>query len=145
MRYKQIGNLSAAQFQRATGVKRNTFNQMLLAVGSHHQQRSHNRGRPSRMCIEDQLLLMLMYYREYRTFLHISIAYEISEAQCWRIIRKMEDILIKSQLFHLPGKKKLVDNEMNWEVVVIDVGESPIERPKKNSAGIIQEKRNDIP
>ncbi len=83
---------------------------------------------------------MLMYYREYRTFLHISIAYEISEAQCWRIVRKMEDLLIKSKLFHLPGKKKLLRNNMNGEVVVVDVGESP----KKNSESITRAKRNGI-
>lgn len=145
MRFKQIEHFSSSQFQRATGVKRTTFDQMLQAIEDHLGERSHNRGRPARMSLEDQLLIMLMYYREYRTFLHISITYEISEAQCWRIVRKMEDILIKSQLFHLPGKKKLLDSDMNWEVVVIDVGESPIERPKKNSAGTIQAKRNDIP
>ena len=88
---------------------------------------------------------MLMYYREYRTFFHISVTYGISEAQCWRIVRKLEDILIKSSLFHLPGKKKLTDTSINWEVVVIDVGESPIERPKKNSESITPAKRNGIP
>ncbi len=87
---------------------------------------------------------MLMYYRECRTFLHISIAYEISEAQCWRIVRKMEDLLIKSKLFHFLGKKKLVESATDWEVVIIDVGETPIERPKKNSESITQAKRNGI-
>ncbi len=144
MRWEQTKTLSDSQFQRATGVKKATFAQMLSAVAAHKKQPSHNRGRPSHLSVEDQLLIMLMYYREYRTFLHISIAYEISEAQCWRIVRKMEDILIKSKLFHLPGKKKLLENSMNWEVVVVDVGESPIERPKKNSENITQVKRNAI-
>jgi len=143
MRWKQVNNLSDSQFQRATGVKRATFNQMLLAVNEFNHQRLHNRGRPSQLSTEDQLLIMLMYYREYRTFLHISITYDISEAQCWRIVRKMEDILIKSQRFHLPGKKKLVEGSMEWEVVVIDVGESPIERPKKNNENIIQVRKSD--
>ena len=87
---------------------------------------------------------MLMYYREYRTFFHISVTYGISEAQCWRIVRKLEDILIKSELFHLPGKKQLTNTDMDWEVVVIDVGESPIERPKKNSGTITRAKRSGI-
>ncbi len=113
---------------------------MLSAVAAHKSQRTHNRGRLGSICVEDQLLIMLMYYREYRTFLHISIAYEISEAQCWRIVRKMEDLLIKSKLFHLPGKKKLLENNMNGEVVVVDVGESP----KKNSESITRAKRNGI-
>ena len=34
---------------------------------------------------------------------------------------------------------------MDWEVIVVDVSEHPIERPKKNNAGIIQAKRKNIP
>ena len=144
MRWEQIKTLTDSKFQRATGVKRKTFEQMLSAVAAHKSQRTDNRGRPSSICVEDQLLIMRMYYREYRTFLHISITYQISEAQCWRIIGKMEDILIKSKLFHLPGKKKLVESATDWEVVIIEVGETPIERPKKNSESITRAKRNGI-
>ncbi len=125
MRWEQIKTLTDSKFQRATGVKRKTFEQMLAALAAHKSQRTHNRDRPSSIFVEDQLLIMLMYYREYRTFLHISITYQISQAQCWRIVRKMEDLLIKSKLFHLLGKKKLLENNMNGEVVVVDVGESP--------------------
>jgi hypothetical protein len=81
-----------------------------------------------------------MYYREYRTFFYISVAYGISEARCWRIVRKMETILIKSKLFHLLGKKQLTDSNMNWEVVVIDARESPIERPKKTAEVLLRQK-----
>ncbi len=117
---------------------------MLETLRIQKSERKNNRGRPSKISVENQLLIMLMYYREYRTFFHISITYGISEAQCWRIVRKLEDLLLKSKLFHLPGKKQLLDTTNNWEVVVIDVGETPIERPKKNSESIIQAKRNDI-
>jgi hypothetical protein len=143
MQWTEVSKLSDSQFQRLVGVKRTTFIRMVETIGFQHQQRVSNRGRPSSISIENQLLIMLMYYREYRTFFHISVAYGISEAQCWRIVRKMETILIKSKLFHLPGKKQLTDSNMNWEVVVIDVGESPIERPKKNSGSITQAKRKD--
>jgi hypothetical protein len=115
---------------------------MIEAILLQNKQRINNRGRPSSVSIENQLLIMLMYYREYRTFFHISVTYGISEAQCWRIVRKMEDILIKSKLFHLPGKKQLAQSGTSWEVVVIDVGESPIERPKKNNAAITPVKRS---
>jgi hypothetical protein len=36
--------------------------------------------------------------------------------------------------FRLPGKKQLYQQADNWQVIVVDVTESPIERPKKNSA-----------
>jgi hypothetical protein len=145
MEYTEVSKLSDSQFKRLVGVKRTTFGKMLDTVQASFNQRKTKRGRPCSLCWEDHLLIMLMYYREYRTFFHISVTYGISEAQCWRIVRKMEDILIHSKLFHLPGKKQLTDTSMNWEVVVIDVGESPIERPKKNSENIIQVKRNGIP
>jgi len=84
-----------------------------------------------------------MYYREYRTMEHIGIAYGISESRVCEIIQETESILISDKRFHLPGKKKLLQAENNWEVVLIDVTETPIERPKQNNAGIIQaRKRN---
>ena len=45
----------------------------------------------------------------------------------------MESLLIKSSKFCLPGKKQLYQNAYTWSVLVVDVTESPIERPKKNS------------
>lgn len=50
----------------------------------------------------------------------------------YRLIRKVEECLIKSRVFCLPGKKKLLKSEHEIEVVVVDVTETPIERPKKN-------------
>ena len=34
--------------------------------------------------------------------------------------------------FRLPGKKQLDQQPNNWQVIVVDVTESPIERPKKS-------------
>jgi hypothetical protein len=75
---------------------------------------------------------MLMYYREYRTFFHVDSSYGSSEIQCWRIATNIEAILIAADLFHLPGKKKLMGDKISY-VVVVDVSESPIERPKKTA------------
>jgi len=57
----------------------------------------------------------------------------------------LENILIQSKAFSLPGKKALVKSNIKWSVVLVDVAESPVERPKKNSAGIIQAKRRSTP
>ena len=74
----------------------------------------------------------------------IGTTYGISESRVCEIISEMERILIADKRFHLPGKKALLQGENKFEVVLVDVTESPVERPKKNSVGIIQEKRNDI-
>lgn len=139
--------ISNGQFQRLTGVKRSTFEKMRFIIGTvKEQRRKHpNRGKEPKLCIEDQLLMLLMYNREYRTFMHIAADYGISESQCWRIVTDLENILIQSNAFRLPGKKTLTKSNVKWSVVLVDVGESPVERPKKNSGDIIQGKRKSIP
>jgi hypothetical protein len=57
-------------------------------------------------------------------------------------IRWIEDTLIKSKEFSLPGRKALLKSDMEFEVVMIDVTESPVERPKKSSGDIIPARKN---
>lgn len=145
MKWQDIQHKKASIFKRLVGVQKETFSKMVEELRrikqlSKHKVAGNKRGPKPKMCIEDELLMLLMYYREYRTFLHISSDYGISEAQCWRIITTLEKQLIKSELFHLPGKKTLQEVN-NFEFVLVDVAETPIERPKKNSENIIQEKR----
>ena len=149
MRWKELQHVPEGTFKRLVGVKRNTYKKMVeeaqrLAFPSGHKIPGKRRGPKPTLSKEDEVLMLLMYYREYRTFLHISMTYKISESQCWRIITTLEKLLIKSELFHLPGKKTLQQADTQWEVVVVDVSEHPIERPKKNNGSITQEKRKSI-
>jgi Helix-turn-helix of DDE superfamily endonuclease len=145
MLYKEIEYLKPHLFKRCTGVRKEVFLLMLEVVDKHKEkQRKHpSRGAPPKLTNSDKLLLMLMYYREYRTQFHIGLTYGISESRMCEIIRETESILIKDKRFHLPGKKALLKADNNFEVILIDVTESPVERPKKNSDSIIQEKRSD--
>ena len=148
MKWEEIKEYKPPIFKRLTGVSKETFLVLSseanrLAPPSIHKIQGKKRGPKPKLIIEDKLLMMLMYYREYRTFLHISSDYGISETQCWRIITSLERLLIKSKLFHLPGKKVL-QQANSFEIVLVDVAESPIERPKKNSENTILEKRKNI-
>lgn len=147
MFWSQIQDIPDKRFKRLTGVKREVFLQMLDAIKTHQQQkRKHpTRGKPAKLGLEDKLLVMLMYYREYRTQEHIGMTYGISESRVCEIIQDMESILIKDKRFHLPGKKQLLGSSSEIEVVLIDVAESPIERPKKNSDGITLARRKSTP
>ncbi|NJO31126.1 MAG: IS5 family transposase [Richelia sp. SL_2_1] len=89
-------------------------------------------GRPSKLIIEDQILLTFQYLREYRTYYHIGKDWKISESNTYRIVLKIENILIKSKKFSLPGKKKLLNLSLDEDLILMDVMESPIERPKKH-------------
>lgn len=145
MLYKNIKGLSSSHFKRLTGVKKDVFSQMHDCINKYkHAKRKHpTRGKPPKLSNADKLLLLLMYYREYRSQFHIGMTYGISESRVCEIIGEMERILIADKRFHLPGKKTLLKEENQYEVVLVDVTESPVERPKKNNAAIIQEKRND--
>ena len=48
-----------------------------------------------------------------------------------RIVRKVEDLLVKCGKFRLPSKRALYQPGWEWKVMVVDVGEMEIERPKK--------------
>jgi len=146
MLYKDIEHIQPSQFKRLTGVKKEVFSEMLDCVSNYKEsKRKHpSRGAPPKLSNADKLLLMLMYYREYRSQFHIGITYGISESRVCEIINEMERILIADKRFHLPGKKVLLKEENQFEVILVDVTESPVERPKKNSVEIIQGKRNGI-
>lgn len=78
--------------------------------------------------------MALQYLREYRTYFHLGKSYNLSESTYYRSCRWIEDTLIKSSRFSLPGKKALLKSDVEFEVVLIDAVESPIERPKKKSS-----------
>jgi hypothetical protein len=61
-----------------------------------------------------------------------------------RNIRKVENILIKSGLFNVEGKKKVRDLDSDIEVLVVDVAEHEVERPKKKRKEIIVASKNVI-
>jgi hypothetical protein len=145
MKWHEIENYKPEAFKRLTGVSKDTFavicsEAIRLGSSSTRKIKGAKRGRKPKLSIENQLLMLLMYYREYRTFLHIAGDYGISESHCWRIITALEKTLIKRKKFHLPGKKALKEKH-SFEVLLIDASESPIERPPKNKNDTIPAKR----
>jgi hypothetical protein len=144
MTMERTKGLSAEEFRRLTGVKRATFEKMAGVLKEAHQHKKARGGRVNKLSIETMLLMTLEYLREYRTYFHISNSYGISEGYAYKIIRWVEDTLIKSKVFSLPGRKALLKSDINYEVVLVDASESPIQRPKKNNATIIQARKDGI-
>ena len=138
MNYETIEQLKDSDFKRLTGVQRRTFDQMLAVI----EKGMGDFGRPPKLSRADQLLLTLMYWREYRTEFHIAQSYGVSEATVCRTIRKVEDALVRSKKFRLPGKKAFQASDTVFEVVLVDVSEQPVERPKKAKNGITVAKRS---
>ena len=85
------------------------------------------------------LLMTLEYLREYRTYFHISQSYNISKSTAYKTIKWVENTLIKHPLFALPGRKELLKSDMEYDVILIDTTETPIERPKKTKTFLLRE------
>ncbi|HEY9300398.1 MAG TPA: transposase family protein [Phormidium sp.] len=64
------------------GVRPETFNQMLEAVRTHSGPKQKTR-RPGKLCLEDQLLMTLEYWREYRTYFHIGQSWGVNESTAY--------------------------------------------------------------
>jgi len=141
MRYEEIKDWKDTDFKRLTGVKPETFEKMLVVL----DRELPSFGCPPKLSRADQLLMTLMYWREYRTQFHIAGSYGISEATVCRTINKVEEALVRSGEFRLPGKKVLQPSDTIIEVVLVDVSEQPIERPKKSKNNTTAAKRSVTP
>lgn len=130
MSYTDLQNLSATEFKRLCGVRRETFNEMVEVLRP-QLERQGRRGGQNKLRVEDQLLVTLEYWREYRSQFHIATTWGLHETTVGRTIKKVEDLLVKCGN-RLPSKRVLYQPGWEWKVMVVDVGEMEIERPKKN-------------
>jgi hypothetical protein len=74
----------------------------------------------------------------------IGADYAVSKSTVCETVQWVEDMLGKDKTFQLPGKRILKTPGDTIQYVVVDVTESPIERPKKAKKSIIREKRSVI-
>lgn len=139
----RIDQLKEKEYQELFGVKKATFEKMLEILNNQYQQDHKKGGKPLKLSILDKLVIMLCYYREYRTMQHIAFDYNVSKSTICESIKWVEQSLIKSGVFNLPSKRQLYSDTC-IEVVLIDATEVEIERPKKNKNTITQEKRKNI-
>jgi hypothetical protein len=140
MHFKIAQKLPASMFKRRFGVQWSTFKQMLKVLKQRWRPQPKPGTKP-KLAIEDRILVCLEYWREYRTYFHIGSSWGISESTVCRIVRWVEDQLSQTGQFRLPGKKALVRGFAVPEVVVIDVTESPIERPSRRQRAFYSGKK----
>ena len=143
MTYEQVQSLKPEAFKRLCGVGYTTSAEMVSVL--QQQLQKPKPGRPPKLSLEDQVLLALQYWREYRTYFHIAQSWNINESTAFGSVRHVEDTLIRSGRFSLPGKKALRQPDSVLEVVVVDVTESPVERPKKNNDKCFRAKKSITP
>ena len=134
MRYRELEHLSNPEFKRLCGVSYETFSGLVEVLRPHLERRG-KRGGQAKLKVEDQLLVALEYWREYRSQFHIGVSWGLHETTVGRIVRKVEDLQVKCSKLRLPSRRQLYQPGWEWKVMLVDVGEMEIERPKKNYDG----------
>ena len=125
-------NLKPEQFKRRFGIQIQTFKEMVNTLEQFRLENPQDkRGRRSALTLEEQVLVTLEYWREYRTYFHMGTNWGVSESTICRIVTNIESTLMKTGKFRIPGKKALLKDSDYPEFVVMDVTETAIERPKK--------------
>lgn len=128
VKYNKLSKLSHSQFKRCTGVSKYVFEMLFLVVSRVSIKKKT--GRNHKISISDRILMMLEYYREYRTFFHIGLDYGINESNVQRNIEQIEKIILDSGYFRLEGKRVLATDKRITNIR-IDATECPCQRPKK--------------
>jgi hypothetical protein len=104
---------------------------MLLILQREFNALHKKGGKPPKLTAEDKLYITLKYLREYRTMDSIAAEYGVCKGTVCLSIQWVEDTLVKDGTFALPGKKVLKRKTGSIQYIVVDVTESPINRPKK--------------
>jgi hypothetical protein len=141
-RGKKARDAKEALFERLYGVKPATFSQMLSILQKEFNAMHKNGGKPPKLTPEDKLYVTLKYLREYRTMDSIAAEYGVCKGTICLAIQWVEDTLVGDGTFALPGKRVLKRKQSSIEYIVVDVTESPINRPKKNQKEYYSGKKN---
>jgi len=128
---ERLSRLKETQYQGIFGVKKQTFEKMLEILEAAYQVLHAQGGKPPKLSVLDKLVITLMYYREYRTFEHIAFDYGVSKSTICESVGWVEETLVDDEAFALPAKRVFEKHNDDIEIIVVDVTEQDIQRPKR--------------
>ncbi len=136
-----------AVFTRMVGVNYGTFSIILdkLQVAFIEYQNElliRKRGKKCSLLFADQLLLTMLYLRNYDTLLNIGFQFGISESYAQKRYTFTKMLLLRC--LNLPDEESLKD-AIQGHKVAIDVTEQAIERPLQNQEDYYSGKKSYIP
>jgi Helix-turn-helix of DDE superfamily endonuclease len=143
--YETYKTKKPAEFTRQVGVSFGTFQVILgrlkIALERRLELKPMRRhGRKSSLAMADQLLLTLIYLRQYHTFLSLGELFGISESYAQKRYTFIVERLLEG--LPIPNDKALVLANL---IVAMDVSEQPLERPLQNQKKYYSGKKNSIP
>jgi len=141
--YEKIQKLGEKEFKRITGVTRELFEKMLHRLKEQYTEDHMGGGAPGQR-VELRLTLALEYWREYRTFEHMSNDHQIPKSTINEMVLWVENALSKDEEFKLADLKERFkpNEESEIEIIIVDVEEQPIERPKSGQEKSYSGKKN---
>ena len=119
-RYEKALNLKDKDFKQIIGVTKETYEAMLLLLRCSYAVKHKEGGRPSKLSLEDQLFMTLKYLRWDLTPKELAFEFDIDEATAHDTIMWVENTLVKSDEFSLPGKKTHCE-DADIEIILVDV------------------------
>ncbi len=133
-----------AEFTRLVGVSYGTFQIILTKLETEitrfkQQKPMRQRGLKSSVPIAGQLLLTLLYLRQYRTFLQLGEMFSISESYAHKRYTFISKRLMKA--LDLPNDRDLTAENLK---LVADVTEQEIERPQNGQKSYYSGKKSAI-
>lgn len=143
--YEKYKMKKPAEFTRLVGVSYGTFqiifDKLNLQIARFKAEKPiRERGRKSSLKTEDQLLLTLIYLRQYHTFLQLGEMFSISESYAQKRYQFISSQLLK--VLEVTDKQTLEKEDLT---VLIDVTGQAIERPEKKQRQYYSGKKNSIP
>ena len=134
-----------AEFTRLVGVNYGAFQIILTKLEAEiirykQQKPMRQRGLKSSLTIADQLLLTLIYLRQYHTFLQLGEMFSMSESYAQKRYCFISKRLMKA--LDLPNDKDLTAENLK---LVADVTEQEIERPLSEQKSYYSGKKSGIP
>jgi hypothetical protein len=132
-----------SEFTRLVGVNYGTFQIILKRLENEitrykQQKPMRQRGLKSSLTIADQLLLTLIYLRQYHTFLQLGEMFSISESYAQKRYCFISKRLMNA--LDLPNDKSLTTENLK---LIADVTEQEIERPQSEQKSYYSGKKSD--
>ena len=137
---KRLSRLETSSYQNLFGVKKEVFDLMRESLEAAFKDLHKAGGKPPKLSVLDKLIITLDYYKNYRPFDRIAFDYGVVKSAICKSVSWVEGVLIKDKRFQLPSKKAL--RETDFDVILVDCTESPIQRPKKNSESSTRGNKN---
>lgn len=141
-KFEKVKDQKQDSFLREVGISLASFMLLVKKIAEYIEQQHEKcplkkRGRKSSLCLEDMLLLTMNYLRHYMTLAQLGKDFGISESYACKIYHRISSILIN--VLDMKSCKELLNSTI--EVILIDVTEQPIERPKKKQKAYFSGKK----